>query len=81
MKDLLARYPALEVCKEDILKEWSDLRDGLISKDEFLKKYDFDYVFARGESGPLYNLDGGFEMIYEEENTSTRIYKKVDKKI
>ncbi len=64
--------------KEDILDEWVDCRLGRIDKGEFLEKYDFDYLFVRGEQDPLYKLeDEKYEKIYEDKSMETEVYRRV----
>ena len=52
--------------KEDIFKEWYDLKHGKIKVDDFVKKYDFDYIVAMEHEVNLYNLESGeYELIYD----------------
>ncbi|MBQ3440928.1 hypothetical protein IJG27_01285 [Candidatus Saccharibacteria bacterium] len=77
--------------KADIFQEYYDFSKGKIEKDDFLERYDFDYIVVR-EDERLYDLSNDeFELIYEkddEENNASddefgevfgvRIYKKND---
>lgn len=67
--------------KEDIFKEFYDLDRGDINKQEFLNKYDFDYLVV-WETDKLYTLDDkGYEMIFDKKEnkdiTGIRVWKKV----
>ena len=54
--------------KADILKEYADLRDKKIEPDEFLDKYDFDYVIATEYDGGIYEInEDKYDLIYENE--------------
>lgn len=51
--------------KEEIFKEWYDLERGKVKENDFVEKYEFDYIVAREECA-LYDLeDDRYEMIYE----------------
>ncbi len=59
--------------KEDILDEWIDLGEGKIKVEEFVDKYDFDYIVAE-EDEKLYEMESGeYELIYDNE---VRVYRK-----
>jgi hypothetical protein len=61
--------------KEDILHEWIDLKEGKMAKEDFMEKYDFDYVVTT-EDDVLYDYEGGeYEMIYDVDGD--RLYKKI----
>lgn len=53
--------------KEDILKEWEEMIKGELDSDEFLKKYNFDYLIVEElYEKELYNMkDEKYEVIYE----------------
>ena len=64
--------------KEDIIKEWIDLREGVLSREDFLGRYDFDFLVVRS-GDKLYEVeDGRYELLYDNGNHGDRIYKKVD---
>ena len=66
--------------KEDIFKEWYNLRNGDIKKRDFLDKYEFDYLVTI-ESEKLYEPENDkYEMIFEvndEDREGVRVWKKV----
>ena len=47
--------------KEDILEEWYGLTKGAVNIRDFLDKYDFDYIFIRGDSVILSDLEDDFD--------------------
>lgn len=66
--------------KEDIMEEYFDLQKGKISYNEFLNKYNFDYLIIEKGHDILYfnfiNYDvNNYEKIYE--NNTHEIWKKV----
>ena len=70
--------------KEDIFIEFYDLVSKDIEVDEFIGKYDFDYLVVMEYEDYLYDYNGDdYKMIYEiddeEEDTKNgvRIYKKI----
>ena len=64
--------------KEDILKEYSDFRNGIIKTNKMLEKYDFDYLFISGKKDPFYELrDERYQVIYSSEEYETKVYKKI----
>lgn len=64
--------------KKDILEEWINLQNGKIAREDFLKTYNFDYLFVRSEDEMLYNLNSeNYAMIYEDANTATRVYERI----
>lgn len=64
--------------KEDIFKEYYDLEHGDISKEDFLNKYDFDYLVVT-EPEKLFDLENEkYEIISEsEDNNKVRVYAKL----
>ena len=66
--------------KEDIMIEYFDLQNGKLSYNEFLNKYNFDYLIIEKEHDILYfnfiNYDvHNYQKVYE--NTTHEIWKKV----
>lgn len=63
--------------KANILQEWVDFRNGEIPKEDFLSKYDFDYLFINDEWDPFKNLNhSNYELIYTDD-TNIEIYKRI----
>lgn len=63
--------------KEDILVEWIDLQEGMGDRDEFMEKYDFDYIVTRGRYDPLHRDElKGYEKVFESEDTETRVFRR-----
>ena len=64
--------------KEDIIDEWLELRNGDLKKQEFLGKYDFDYLVVRGEEKLMEPESEKYEMVFEdgEGGIKTRVYEK-----
>ena len=67
--------------KEDVLKEWADLREGRIKTSDFLDKYSFDYLLLEEDDYLLFEYikenDSKFELVYEEFERSVWVYKSV----
>ena len=65
--------------KENILKEWEDMTDGKIDLNEFLEKYNFDYLIAdEPHEENIYNMKNKkYELIYENDEEKIRVFKKV----
>ena len=66
--------------KEDIFLEYYDLQNGKMNKQEFLDKYDFDYLIVRGYDALYGVVEEGYEIIYEQDDgmsSEVRIYKKL----
>ena len=65
--------------KEDLYKEYYEFESGIISKEDFLKKYNFDFLFLKfGDR--LYNeekIDGYF-IIYDKIDTLYKVYARND---
>ena len=64
--------------KEDIFKEWYNLEHGNISKQDFLNKYDFDYLVVT-EPEKLFDLSEQYRMINEsngDDGDKVRVYVK-----
>lgn len=62
--------------KEDILQEWVDFKDKKITVDNFLDKYEFDYLLVRGND-PLYELnDENYKLIYDNTEYKSRLYAR-----
>ena len=76
--------------KEDIFNEYYDLQKGYLNYEEFLNKYNFDYLIV-SEEDILYNYinDTQYQIIYmkninnyfDNKNISYKIYKKVENEI
>ncbi|MBR3368890.1 hypothetical protein IKG45_03865 [Candidatus Saccharibacteria bacterium] len=67
--------------KEDILQEWIDFEKRLIEKNDFIDKYDFDYLFVSRKSDPAYELDEKkYDKIYEDEEAEVRVYERLENK-
>lgn len=66
--------------KEDILKEWSDLETNKLKIEDFLDKYNFDFlVIEEYCEEALKDLkDERYKLIYSDEENETRVYKKVE---
>lgn len=64
--------------KEDILDEWTDVREGLKDWQELLEKYEFRYLVVRGDYDPLNREElDGYEKIFEDKTgTATRVFRK-----
>lgn len=66
--------------KEEIFLEYYNLQNGKMDKEEFLDKYNFDYLVVR-EYDALYDaVKDGYELIHEkddEESVGIRIYAKI----
>ena len=69
--------------KEDIFQELYNLKTSGtgIREDEFLRKYNFDYLVV-DEFDKLYDVDEGYELVFEKDNgddsNGVRLYKKVN---
>ncbi|MBQ8985549.1 hypothetical protein IJ076_03365 [Candidatus Saccharibacteria bacterium] len=68
--------------KEDIFQEYYQLENGQIEENEFLEKYDFDYILGFEGSG-LYDIHSKeYALIYEEDGEGdydgVRVYKKAN---
>ena len=60
--------------KEDIYKEYYEFETGLMGKDEFLKKYNFDFILVKfGDR--LYNEENidGYFVIYDKIDTLYKV--------
>lgn len=69
--------------KEEIMGEWMDLQDGKMSMQDFLTKYDFDFLLIQKYEDRIYDMeDERYELIYEYEGEGEydgdRVYKKID---
>lgn len=74
--------------KEDIFKEYYDFTEKKIKTEDFLKKYDFDYLIVEEYEDYLYDYDGSdYELMYETKDeedkkkdveSGVRIYKKLE---
>ncbi|MBR3252689.1 hypothetical protein IKF84_01285 [Candidatus Saccharibacteria bacterium] len=66
--------------KDGILEEWIGLDTGKTKVDEFLGKYDFDFlVIEEYYEEALADLkDERYELIYSDDENETRVYKKVE---
>ncbi len=64
--------------KENILEEWEKWTAGKVKMDDFLNKYDFDYLIADNYSDYLlYSMDNEeYEVIYENEEEEIKVFKK-----
>ena len=67
--------------KGDILKEWEEMLSGDIKLDEFLEKYDFDYLIVdKAHESIAYDLeDESYRRIYENTDEEIRVFEKVGK--
>ena len=64
--------------KADILQEWVDFKNGKITKEDFLTKYSFDFLFVDEEQEPFKNLHHpDYELIYTDNNFNIEIYKHI----
>ena len=64
--------------KENILKEYNDLRARRINIDDFLAKYDFDYLLVDNYDGGMYEMEKkGYETIYRDEGAKVKVFKHV----
>lgn len=64
--------------KSDILKEWWDMRMSAMKKEDFLEKYDFDYLLVRGARDPLHFIeDEKYQVLYSNYNEHITIYKHI----
>ncbi len=63
--------------KEDILYEWIDFRNGKVKVADFLKKYNFDYIFVGDKGDPFYDFeDMDYELIFSNEESETKVFKR-----
>ncbi len=63
--------------KEDILYEWQDFRDGKMSTDEMLSKYEFDFLVV-AENDPFYKLERtDYKMIFDGDEAGVKVFKRV----
>ena len=65
--------------KEDIYKEYYEFETGLISIEDFIKKYNFDFIFTKlGDR--LYNEEDikGYFVIYDKIDTLYKVYARND---
>lgn len=65
--------------KEDILKEWENVLNGKINEEEFLGKYNFDYLIVdKYHEERLYEMQNeNYEIIYDNGEGEMRVFKKV----
>jgi hypothetical protein len=64
--------------KEDVLYEYIDMKNGKVKVEDFLAKYDFDYLLVRKNVDPFYDLDSEeYETIFEDEKEHIKVLKKV----
>ena len=75
-----------------MFKEWGELKDGKIKLQDFILKYDFDYIVAMEYENQIYEIKSGYELIYDSKNealggeknedendkTGVRVYKKAN---
>ena len=73
--------------KEDIIDEYLNVLNGRVGIDEFMEKYDFDYLVVASSEATIYdylmNKDkelsvGGikYKMIYADEASEIMVYEK-----
>ena len=63
------------------MQEWIDFEKRLIEKNDFIDKYDFDYLFVSRKSDPAYELDEKkYDKIYEDEEAEVRVYERLENK-
>ena len=65
--------------KEDILEEWEDFIMGKVGLNEFLGKYNFDYLIVdEWHETKLYRLGNEkYEMIYENDDDKIKVLEKI----
>ena len=65
--------------KEDILKEWEKKKKKKIDEEEFLGKYNFDYLIVdKYHEERLYEMQNeNYEIIYDNGEEEMRVFKKV----
>lgn len=64
--------------KEDILYEWEDFINGKVQLEDFLKKYEFDYVLAEDEVDPFYSLeDDDYKLLYIDDSSKVKVFSRV----
>ena len=68
--------------KEDILDEWLDMVRGKMKLDEFLDKYDFDFLIVDYyHERNLYEIeDDDYNVIYENDDEKIKVYEYIDAK-
>ena len=73
--------------KADVLEEWEDFQRNKIKLQDFLNKYNFDYLLVDSYDRQLYETqDNGYEVIYEyteygqndTTNRGIKVYKKIE---
>ena len=64
--------------KEDIFAEYRDFVKGKIRREEFLEKYNFEYIVAEKENPFLWSELEGFEKIFEDEETGLTVLAKTE---
>ena len=65
--------------KEDILSEWTDLREGRLEMSEFLSKYNFDFLVVDkyGDGIPADKIDERYTLVYGGEEAPFSLFEKV----
>ena len=61
--------------REDILQEWVDFEDGKIKKEDFLGKYNFDYLIVKDDDLLYDYSNDNYKMIYENEEQKIKVYE------
>ncbi len=66
--------------KEDILREYIDIKNGKIKLDDFVSKYDFDFILVEEYCKDFFkDLDKNrYELIYDNEDDEVKVYKKIE---
>ncbi|MBR3131969.1 hypothetical protein IKG33_00945 [Candidatus Saccharibacteria bacterium] len=66
--------------KDDILKEWVDFIDRKIELNDFLDKYQFDYmIIDEWHEEKMYNMGNEkYKMIYEDGEEKIKVFKKIN---
>lgn len=66
--------------EDNVLREWEDLLAGKIKIDDFLEKYEFDYILAiKDHSDKMYELERSYlEVIYLNEDAGIKVLKYID---
>ncbi len=64
--------------KEDILKEWNDFRRGDIKTEDFLEKYDFDYLVVNSFDGEMSVMDrDDYRLLFQGDDLDIKVFEHV----
>ena len=71
--------PRAEVfLKDDILKEWNNFILGRMELEEFLNKYDFDYLLADAHDAGMYKMRSeDYEVLYSNEDEGFKLLRRL----